>query len=326
LIRFIFKEFSKGLYTQEEIRKNVNKLGLRSCGGKEISIQLMHKILSDKFYIGIMQMKGREYKGSHTPLITVDVFNECQKQLRKFNKNHNISMSQPNESFPLRHFILCGFCSRPLTASFSTGKSGRKFPYYRCYNKNCESPKSVAKKFIEREFLEYLNDIAPTRAYLNALRAVVIDVWETKQKNTTLGRDLLITKIHDLKREKQRIIDLTKKEIIDDEDAKFEIQNIKNQILEAEINLSQFKEEQFDIKDAINYCFDFFLNIAKYWEQGTFTQKIKIQSSIFSKKPSYYYPKFGTPEFSLIFAQKRDFTHVKSLLVARRGIEPLFLD
>ncbi len=65
------------------------------------------------------------------------------------------------------------------------------------------------------------------------------------------------------------------------------------------------------------------LQVPEHWQKATYTKKIQLQSSIFSKKPSYHYPTFGTPDFSLIFQQKRDFAHAKSLLVAPRGIEPL---
>lgn len=326
LISFIFSEFSKGVQNQEQLRQKVNALGLRSYKGKEISSQLMNKILTDKFYIGIITMEGRQYKGSHTPLTTVELFENCQKQIRKFDKGVNISLSHPDESFPLRHFVLCGACSRPLTAAFSTGKSGRKFPYYRCYNKACTSPKSIAKKLIEEEFVEYLYQITPSRKYLNAFRSVVLDVWESKYKQASFGRDALLKKIEQLKQEKQRIVELAKKGIMEDDEAKIDIDTVKGKILEAEIQLGQISNENFDLKEAIDYCFEFLLNIPEYWQKGTFQQKKTLQSSIFSKSPSYFYPKFETPQFSLIFAQKRDFTHVKSLLVARRGIEPLFLD
>ena len=93
------------------------------------------------------------------------------------------------------------------------------------------------------------------------------------------------------------------------------MEKIRDQILETEIQLGQSRQENFDMKEALDHCYDLFINTYKYWKKGTYAQKMRLQSSIFSKKPSYFYPTFGTPEFSLIFQQKRDLTHVKSLLV-----------
>ena len=326
LITYIFNEFAKGVYSQEDIRKKVNALGLRSCKGKEISMQLIHKILHNKFYIGVMIKNGVQQKGTHEPLTTVDIFNECQKHLRGFNKSKNQSLSHVDENFPLRHFVLCGHCQRPLTGSFSTGKSKRKFPYYRCYNSKCPTTvKSIPKKMLEDRFIEYIRLLSPTKKYFNALRAVVIDLWETKYQNINLNKEILTKKMEQLKQDRQKIVDLAKKDIIDADEAKADMDKIRGQILETEIQLGQSKQENFDMKEALDHCYDLFINTYKYWEKGNYDQKMRLQSSLFSKKPSYFYPEFGTPEFSLIFQQKRDLTQVKSLLVARTGIEPVFL-
>lgn len=39
--------------------------------------------------------------------------------------------------FPLRGFVRCADCGSPLTASKSRGKTGRTYPYYRCWVKTC---------------------------------------------------------------------------------------------------------------------------------------------------------------------------------------------
>ena len=100
------------------------------------------------------------------------------------------------------------------------------------------------------------------------------------------------------------------------------IEKTKGKILEAKIQLGQMKEENFDMKEeALDYCFSFFINTAKYWEKGTYLQKIRLQSSIFSQKPHHCYPTFGTPEFSLIFQQKRGFASANPPVVAPTRIE-----
>jgi hypothetical protein len=145
LVTYIFDEFAKGLYTEEEIRQRVNLQGLRSHKGKEISSQMIHKILVDRFYIGSMTMNGVDYQGTHKPLTTKETFYKCQKFLRKYDKSTVMALSQSDENFPLRNFVLCGRCTRPLTAAFSTSHTGKKFPYYRCYNKLCSAPRSLAR-------------------------------------------------------------------------------------------------------------------------------------------------------------------------------------
>ena len=324
IIRFIFNEFSKGVHTEEEIRNKINDKGLRSSTGKKISAQLIHKILRDKFYISIMTTGGIEYPASHEPLVSNDVFYQCQKFIRKYNKSTNMSLQKKNEAFPLRNFVLCGECSRPLTASFSTSHTGKKFPYYRCYNKQCTAPKSLPKDKLENEFFDFLKEITPDKRYLKVIQHMALEVWEKKYKELNFTNEKIGKEIEILKEKKRKMFDLLGKGIIDDDDFKEELDRIKSSIQDKEELLNQTPREDFDLKKAIDTCFDFFLHMPEYWKKADYTQKIKLQGSIFSKKPSYHYPRFGTPNFSLIFVQKKDFAHAKSLLVAPRGIEPLF--
>jgi hypothetical protein len=90
-----------------------------------------------------------------------------------------------------------------------------------------------------------------------------------------------------------------KKGIMEDDEAKTDLDKIKGKILETEIQLGQISDERFDLKEAIDYCFDFLLHIPEYWQKGTFQQKKRLLSSIFSKRPSYFYPKFESKHLLL---------------------------
>ena len=66
----IFKKFSTGLYTYKAIADDLNKHGIVGRRGGKIHAQTIRKIIDDKFYIGIIEMYGKEIKGSfHKPLI-----------------------------------------------------------------------------------------------------------------------------------------------------------------------------------------------------------------------------------------------------------------
>ena len=107
-------------------------------------------------------------------------------------------------------------------------------------------------------------------------------------------------------------------------DFKEQLEVIKSAIEEKEIHLNEAPKENYNFEEALDLCFNFFLTVPDYWKGATYNQKIKLQGSIFSKKPSYQYPSFETPNFSLIFQQKRGFASANPPVVARRGIEPLF--
>ena len=66
--------------------------------------------------------------------------------------------------FPLRHFVRCALCDRPLTASWSKGRSQR-YAYYRCQNRSCRAV-NVRREAMERLFVEFLAHLQPKSQYL----------------------------------------------------------------------------------------------------------------------------------------------------------------
>ena len=323
LIKWIFEKFSTGIYTLEELRIMINKKGLRSSRKNEISPQTMSKIIKRKFYIGIMTVKGEEYESNCEHIISNQIFYRCQNILTKKNRADNISKNQANEDFPLRHFIICAYCGRPLTAYFATGRWGGKYPYYRCYNKNCDSKKSITKKKLEEDFLHYLEEITPKKTFLNPFKAIIIDIWGKRYKELNKDRKNTLKVLGNLKEEKIELINMKRKELLSDEDFKEVFGRLKQKILNKQIILDENEIKEFDIDETVTYVFDFIATIPEYWNRSNYNQKIKIQGLIFPEKPTYDYNRFQTPNISLVFAKKRELATAKSPIVPPRGIEPL---
>lgn len=329
LIRLAFEQYATGLYTLEEIRAEVNKKGLKSWKGQEISSQLMYRIITSKFYIGIMTTKGEEFpNGTHEKLIDEITFYKCQAVLRGNNRADNISRSRPAEAFSLKHFVICAFCGRPLTAYYSTGKSGGKYPYYRCYNKDCASKRSIAKKILEDDFVNYLEEITPTNKFARAFKATILDVWENEYKRINHDQKERLKKIVALKEEKVKLIEMKKKELLPDDDFKEAFAKLRKEIDDREASLTETKLEEFNLDEAVDYVFEYIRSLPANWQNATYEQKIKLQGLIFAEKPIYDYKKFQTPKLSPILAIKKELALTNSSLVdyCIENLHPLILD
>ena len=326
MIRWAFEQYATGLYTLEEIRREVNKKGLKTWKGKEMSSQLMYRMITSKFYIGIMTTKDEEFpNGTHEKLIDETTYYKCQAVLRGNNKGENISRSRPSEAFSLKHFVICAFCGRPMTAYFSTGKCGGIYPYYRCYNKDCTSKKSIAKKIMEKDFFNYLGEITPTNKFAKAFKATILDVWEAEYKRINYDRKEQLKKIENLKEEKTQLIEMKKKELLPDDDFKEAFTKLRKEINDKEADLSQTKLEEFNLNEAVDYVFDYIKMLPTNWKDATYEQRIKLQGLIFAEKPTYDYIKFQTPKLSPILEIKRELALTNSSLVAPTRIELVLL-
>ncbi|MEP2829669.1 MULTISPECIES: recombinase family protein [Alphaproteobacteria] len=119
-------------------------------------------------------------KGQHEPLVSWETFSKVQERLTRGSAKAPIRKDM-SEDFPLRGFVTCCACDKPLTASWSTGKSGRKHPYYSCFNRECGSyRKSIKREAIEGDFEALLETMQPRADVFEVVRSVFQNLWEQR--------------------------------------------------------------------------------------------------------------------------------------------------
>lgn len=154
LVQKAFELFSTGLYSKSEVLAKVTGLGLRTKSGRRLTCQDFKRLLSNPLYAGMVTVKGWDIwtKGNFPSLITQETF-EAVQALLKGSQRYYANRRNAHPDFPLRHFVKCGACGKPLTASWSKGRNGR-FVYYRCQSRSCPTPVNIRKHVIEEEFLD----------------------------------------------------------------------------------------------------------------------------------------------------------------------------
>ena len=141
-----------------------------------------------------------EAQGNFPPLVENATFQRVQALLA--NMSPTVTAKQRNHpDFPLRGFVRCGSCGRPLTGSWSKGRSAR-YAYYRCPAPRCNAV-NVDKRTLERQFLELLDGLRPDQEYLALFSAIVLDVWRDRRSHVTERRAELERRTQDLKARKE---------------------------------------------------------------------------------------------------------------------------
>ena len=105
--------------------------------------------------------------------------------------------------FPPRRFVLCSECKTPLTGSWSTGRSAR-YAYDHCWR--CGVVK-VRREYLESRFVELLEQLRPQPEYLRLLDAIVLDVWNERQRGIRSSRKLTEHRIQELQAKLDRVED-----------------------------------------------------------------------------------------------------------------------
>ena len=147
----------------------------------EVSFHMVEKLLKRALYAGYIDVAKWQISlqpAKHEPLISFETWQKVQERL-KGNAKAPVR-KDINEDFPLRGFVTCSCCERPMTAAWSKGRS-TKYPYYFCNQRTCpEYRKSIRKEQMEGEFETLLQSLRPTESLFAMAHEMLSDLWQER--------------------------------------------------------------------------------------------------------------------------------------------------
>ena len=175
LVRQAFELFATGRYTKREVLDKMSTLGLTSRHDKPLTPQWFANILKNPVYCGRLVSHRWELdeRGDWQPLISEETFDRVQGLLSGRRGGSAARRKRDHEDFPLRRFVRCDRCKKPVTGSWSKGKGGKRYAYYRCRERGCSSF-NVGKDTLEAAFIELLESLTPKPRYLTLFREIVL--------------------------------------------------------------------------------------------------------------------------------------------------------
>jgi site-specific DNA recombinase len=146
IVKLMFETYSTGKYSLSELRKFV-----RTQTGKTLNRAYIHKILRNKFYVGIFEWAGKSYPGKHGTFISQNLFENVQAIF----DGHNRSRYQKHD-IAFRGLLTCAHDGCTVTGEVKKSK----YVYYRCsgYRGKCELPRFKEEQ-IATKMGEILKDI-----------------------------------------------------------------------------------------------------------------------------------------------------------------------
>lgn len=116
-----------------------------------MSKSTVEHILKDPFYYGDFFWAGQLYHGSHTPLVSRELWDRVQEALTRKNKG---KLTQ--RDFAFSGMMTCAFCGCALTSEIKKGR----YVYYHCTGKRgkCAKP-YVRQEVIEEKYGQVIRNI-----------------------------------------------------------------------------------------------------------------------------------------------------------------------
>jgi len=280
-------------------------------------------ILTQVLYAGHMSIPEWDmYRvpAKHEPLISYETFLKIDERL---NPRQPVAPNRPdlNEDFPLRGFVNCACCDRPMTAAWSRGSKGTRYAYYWCFTKGCAlARKNVRKAALEGDFERLLDSVRPTQELLFAAHAMLKVLWEQREKNAKEQAAHATRELQAIERKTEqlvaRLVETDSRAVITAYEAQIQkLQDQKNLLTEKSASVGRPKRS---FEESFRTSFAFLSNPRILWDSGRIEHRRKLLRLLFGGRVQYAVSEgLRTPQITSLFAALQDFANDNSK-VARR--------
>lgn len=178
-VRWAFEAYATGEWTLRGLTIALADRGLTTVPSAEhrekpLSLSQVHRLLRNRYYIGVLTWDAVEHAGAHTPLIPRKLFEEVQNVLDA----HNVAgEKQRIHHHYLKGTVWCGDCGSRLAVTHSTNRWGTVYPYYFClgrqrYKIACRQ-KAVLIDTVDERVAAYWQHIRFAPEYAELLRQLL---------------------------------------------------------------------------------------------------------------------------------------------------------
>jgi site-specific DNA recombinase len=212
-IQMAFDLAATGDHTITTITKILESAGLRTRGSykrpsKPLHRSIVHRMLRDDYYVGIVTHNGVKGNGRHEAIIDRATFDQVQKVL----DSHRISGDRSHKHHHyLKGTIFC-VCGKRLGYGRHRGKCGGQYEYFSCLSRvqreeQCAAPyfpvaqteRSIVRRYKRETYKDNEQDMV--RA---ALRSFVLSKTEVARRESARHT----RRLHDLTGEQQKLVQL----------------------------------------------------------------------------------------------------------------------
>jgi site-specific DNA recombinase len=321
LMRMAFRMVAEG-QAPADVLKRLTAIGLRSRAGRSLRYADFQKLLRNPFYTGMVRAGawGIETEGQHEPLTDPTTWARVQSRISPRKDRRTYLRQHPD--FPLRGFVRCEACGKPLTASWSRGKAGTRYGYYRCWSRHCGAVNIAAGK-LEEEFSELLRRVQLTPAMARLVEASLMSLWDHFRAESERAAALVERRIHDIKERKRRLMEaFVYQKAIDRESYDEELSALDEALTIAQLEHHDTRLEDLDLEASLGFAKHVLTNTSRLWQEATTAQRQRLQPLVFPRGVSYGENGIGTPETALIFRLLDRKKGGRKDLVEQKGFEP----
>lgn len=307
-------------------------------GGNLLTVKQLQRVIANTVYAGVLCEKWTFYKpvrAQYDGLVTIDLFNLANRgKIVLGITNGIVTLTRNSTNSPVRvnrnidnpefayRFIVCPYCGKYFKGSFSTGKSGNKFPAYHCAYGHARI--GINKKDFETTVNEYVQKLKFDTTLEQSFEAVIWDLAEKRKCEIARSAEAMTWNINELRIEqaaKMEAFVAANSPLIRQKLEK-EIEQLEDRIQNAGTETAKMQLTDADIRTFLNAV----RKIVQHpWKMLLNPRNIRVKrllyGLVFEEPPTYHDILNGTPKLSFIFRQLQASPYQQIPLVT-----PAFLD
>lgn len=279
-VRKAFEWYADGLLLTQ-IADKLFTLGYKTGKGKKFSKQSVDNILKNAAYLGKVkyrQFPDRIIDGLHPAIISVEVWDAVQ--LRFGNRLPFAAKLKVNPEFILTNILRCPKCKGPMTGAFHRGKSGDKFPYYRCRVSGCKT-KVLKRDKVQKGFREALASVKPTAVCVKLFEESVITVWREKWQDACNEKTRLARQLTELEQKRDAVVDKFITGKLTDELYQRHLAKVDEEILKVTQKREEHVLSEQQIRELLEYARRFITSPLNTWDREPLEHKRLLQRFVF---------------------------------------------
>lgn len=278
LIQRAFELYSRGTYSIKAIARILEEDGLTNSlpPHNKMVVSQIHMVLRNPFYYGEMLCKGVLYPHKYEPLISRELFDECQKVRESHKKKPFKYAAKP---FVLRGLVRCAFCG----CSVSFDKKKGKYIYGCCskYKGDCGAIR-VKEQDLLKQIQGIFQSLTIPKYIMTSLRQKLKDGQKAKQRYHKATIANVRCEYDSIQTQLDKLLDLALQESITQDEYDKKASSLKTRQHELDLKLKAHTQADEKFSMAVSYLIELSSRSAELFEVSKVDQKRELINFVLS--------------------------------------------
>jgi hypothetical protein len=277
LVRQAFELYATGEYTLDRLQQTMADQGLttRRTGNRPqqaVSLNKLHQMLRDPYYVGIIGYHGETFAGRHPQLIPLPLWERVQEVLDA--RSQRGSRDRVHHHY-LKGLLFCGRChaagrQHRLILTYAKGRCGELYGYFLCRGRQqhvCVLPYMGVQQ-VEVAVGCAVGGLRLAEGFAEAVREKITAVLADEQQTTRTLRRNLTQELRRLEVREERLLDLAADATLPQPKIRMRLNQLALDRERVSRELAQVEEQLADAAELLQIAVDLLNDPARLYRQA----------------------------------------------------------